>query len=137
MCYLATHPDKLDSDRRIQWQKVANLNAEEMATIVNLEYLGVSVSKKDGGSSRVLRFGRKKRKGTRKERESENQEYALARFQPLLADILEDLVAGNLPADQFPYVNPPEGGDSAGGYNVSRGGMHQGQLYWDSGRDQH
>ena len=123
MCYLATHPEKLDSDRRIQWQNAAKLQAEEMATILNLEYLGVVVSKKDRGSSRVLRFGRKKRKGTRKERENENQEYALARFQPLLADILEDLVAGNLTTEQFPYVNPQEGGDAAAGYNVSEVSM--------------
>ncbi|CAD7700025.1 unnamed protein product [Ostreobium quekettii] len=112
MCYLATHPDKLDSERRVQWQKLAGLHTEDMSTVLNLEYLGVPVSKKDAGSSRLLNFGRRKKRATRKERGESEQEFALARFQPLLAEVLEDLVSGSLPADQYPYINPPEGGQA-------------------------
>lgn len=46
MCYFATHPDKMDRDRRAQWQKLAQLRDEEMRTILQLENLGVSISKK-------------------------------------------------------------------------------------------
>ncbi|GMH46102.1 hypothetical protein BSKO_14066 [Bryopsis sp. KO-2023] len=114
MCYLATHPDKVDTDRRRQWQNTAQLRPEEMNTILHLEQLGVSITKKDGSS--LLSFGKKKKKATRKERESDklSQQYALARFQPLLVDLLESLVAGTLSTEAFPYVRPPTKEGSTG-----------------------
>ena len=44
MTYVATHPEKLDNNRRMQWMKLAKLSAEDMNMINNLEYLGVAVS---------------------------------------------------------------------------------------------
>lgn len=108
MCYLATHPEKLDSERRLQWQKIAQLKAEEMNTVLNLECLGVSILKKNGQS--ILNFVRKnKSNALRKDRlsGSEENQYALSRFQPELLDIIEKMCSDDLPENKYPYVNTP------------------------------
>eukprot|EP00210_Caulerpa_lentillifera_P003581 g3416.t1 len=115
MCYLATHPDKLDSERRLQWQKLAQLNTSEMETMLNLEYLGISVTKKDGTS--LLSFVRKnKSKGIRKGKVGDQyaQQYALEKFQPELSDIIEKLCTEELSVEEFPYTRPPPSGASSG-----------------------
>jgi len=108
MCYVATHPEKLDNNKRLQWMKLAKLTAEEMNAVDNLEYLGVAVSKREG---KGLTFGKKgRKKATRKERapaEGEEGQWELSRFQPLLRDIVEDHAKGVLSTDDFPYVLPP------------------------------
>lgn len=113
MCYLATHPDKLDSERRLQWQKLAQLNASEMDTMLNLEYLGISVTKKDGPS--LLNFVRKnKSKGIRKGKVGDQyaQQYALEKFQPELSDIIEKICADELATEEFPYLRTPSASNS-------------------------
>lgn len=64
MCYVATHPEKLDAAKQGQWQKLAGLTAEDMMTITNLEFIGVPVRKK--GKTTGLSFGRKRKKAVRK-----------------------------------------------------------------------
>lgn len=108
MCYVATHPEKLDNARRMQWMKLTKLGVEDMNVINNLEYLGVSVSKK--GSTSKLNFGAKKRKRpVRKEHDAEEgeEQWQLSRFQPILYDICEDMLKGELSQDEYPYVSPP------------------------------
>lgn len=46
--YIATHPEKLDTQKQLQWQKVASLSPQQMWAVCNLAYLGVAVSKKPG-----------------------------------------------------------------------------------------
>lgn len=48
MAYLATHPEKLDPVKRQQWQKVARLDNQDMATVCNLAFLNVTVMKQAG-----------------------------------------------------------------------------------------
>lgn len=48
MAYLATHPEKLDPVKRQQWQKVARLDNQDMATVCNLAFLNVAVMKQPG-----------------------------------------------------------------------------------------
>ena len=64
MCYVATHPEKLDAAKQSQWQKLAGLTAEDMTTITNLEFIGVPVRKKSKATG--LNFGRKRKKALRK-----------------------------------------------------------------------
>jgi hypothetical protein len=45
LCYLATHPEKLDATKHSQWAKLARLSANDMNTVCNLAYLGVAVMK--------------------------------------------------------------------------------------------
>lgn len=41
-------------------------------------------------------------------RPDKEEAYALSKFDPLLLDIVADLANKKLPADQFPYVKPPQ-----------------------------
>ena len=113
----ATHPEKLDNNRRLQWMKLAKLEAEEMHAIDNLEFLGVSVSKK--GSRSSLTFGaKKKRRSIRKEHNAAlegEEQWQLSRFQPMLFDLLQDALQGELSQSTYPYVSPPSARGSGGG----------------------
>lgn len=64
MCYAATHPEKMDAQKQVQWQKLAKLQAADMNTIINLEHLGVPVRKR--GKASGLSFGRKRKRAVRK-----------------------------------------------------------------------
>jgi hypothetical protein len=64
MCYCATHPEKLDATKQQQWQKLAMLSPEDMATITNLEFIGVPVRKRSKATG--LNFGRKRKRAVRK-----------------------------------------------------------------------
>lgn len=65
MCYAATHPEKLDAQKQSQWQKLARLREGDMATIINLEFLGVPVRKRGKGPTGLV-FGRKRKRAVRK-----------------------------------------------------------------------
>lgn len=107
MCYSATHLEKLDSTRQAQWQKVARLTPGDMACVTNLEYLGVPVRKRSKGGG--ISFGRKRRRAVRKDREQgeDEEQFALSRFVPMMAEVLEDAAAGKLSPDEYPYVRSP------------------------------
>jgi hypothetical protein len=47
--------------------------------------------------------GPRKKKATYRKREGSEQ-YTLARFDPVLLDVMEDAVAGKLNADEYPFV---------------------------------
>jgi hypothetical protein len=66
MCYVATHPEKMDATKSVQWQKLARLSLNEMNTITSLELLGVPVRKKAKPSG--LYFGVKRKRMVRKVR---------------------------------------------------------------------
>lgn len=107
MIYAASHPEKLDAAKRLQWMKLARLTEEDMNPVVNMEYMGVSVSKKQtGGFS--LKFGtRKNKRGLRKEKNQDEEVYDLARFCPMIQEVLEDLAKGELSKEEYPYVKEP------------------------------
>lgn len=109
MCYVATHPEKMDATKKSQWQKLARLTQSDMDAISNVGYLGVSVLKNTATSTapKVLNFVRKPKKTVRKQREGNEDGYQLGRVDPLLMDVIEDFVGGKLPADGYPYVVPP------------------------------
>lgn len=65
MCYVATHPEKMDATKEAQWRKLAKLSEDDMAAINNLEFLGVAVRKR--GTS-GLAFGRRRKRANRKVR---------------------------------------------------------------------
>ena len=117
MCYSATHQEKLDPTRASQWQKVARLSSASMSAITNLEYLGIPVCKRQRGALASLTFGRKRRKAVRKDREmgEDESQYALSRFVPVLAEVLENAVSGRLSQEEYPYVRPPGSPSAASG----------------------
>ena len=68
MCYVATHPEKLDESRADQWRKVTRLTPAQFAAVTNLEFLGVPVFKRNRAGG--LFFGRKRKRNVRKVRRS-------------------------------------------------------------------
>jgi syntaxin-binding protein 1 len=108
MCYVATHPEKLDEQRAEQWRKVTRLTPQQFAAVSNLEYLGVPVYKRASSGSGLF-FNRKRKRNVRKDREGAQTEeqWELSRFYPLLQDIFEDMAAGRLSSDEYPYVRQP------------------------------
>ena len=92
--------------------KLAKLSAEDMNMINNLEYLGVAVSKR-GAKSALSFASKRKKRSIRKEHgalEGEEQ-WQLSRFQPIVYDIFEDMLKGELSQDEYPYVIQPSGGN--------------------------
>lgn len=123
MSYLATHPEKLDPVKKQQWAKLARLDAQDMDTVCNLAYLNVAVMKQPGSqASKGLSFslrGPRKKKATYRKREGRggaDEQYTLARFDPVLLDVMEDAVAGKLSQDEYPYIRETNGaaGDEYG-----------------------
>ncbi|CAK0753523.1 hypothetical protein CVIRNUC_002227 [Coccomyxa viridis] len=107
MCYAATHPEKMDQQKQVQWQKLAKLQPADMATIINLEHLGVPVRKR--GKASGLSFGRKRKRAVRKDRDAgeDEKQFKLSRFMPVLQEVLEDLATNALPEHEYPYVSAP------------------------------
>ncbi|KAH7352483.1 hypothetical protein KP509_19G048300 [Ceratopteris richardii] len=107
MIYAASHPEKMDAAKRLQWMKLARLTEEDMNPVVNMDYMGVSVSKKES-SGFSIKFGtRKNKRGLRKERNQDDEVYDLSRFSPMIQEILEELASGKLSKDEYPYVKEP------------------------------
>jgi len=67
MCYVATHPEKLDEQRAEQWRKVTRLTPQQFAAVSNLEYLGVPVFKRASSGSGLF-FNRKRKRNIRRVR---------------------------------------------------------------------
>lgn len=56
------------------------------------------------GLSFGLRSNPRKKKATYRKKQGADDNYTLARFDPVLLDVLEDAVAGKLNQDEYPYV---------------------------------
>ncbi|XP_024530401.1 SNARE-interacting protein KEULE [Selaginella moellendorffii] len=110
MIYAATHPEKLDESKKQQWMKLARLSDGDMAAVSNLEYLGLSVSKKQSGGF-ALKFSKNKNL-YRKERNQDEEVWKHSRFTPLLQELVEDMEKGKLSLEDYPYVKGPSEGTS-------------------------
>mmetsp|Transcript_8158 Transcript_8158/g.30100 ORF Transcript_8158/g.30100 Transcript_8158/m.30100 type:complete len:632 (+) Transcript_8158:183-2078(+) len=103
MCYVSTHPEKLDSSKRSMWTKIAALSNNDLNTIMNLENLGVAVSKTSGSKS-FFKRRKDKEKALRKVAKAE-AEWELARFQPEIQALIESMAAGALPGEEYSSLN--------------------------------
>lgn len=114
MAYIATHPEKLDPVKRQQWQKLARLDDQDMAAVCNLAFLNVAVMKQPGAQPKGLSFGLKPKKAKKTYRRREGaagqEQYALARFDPVLLDVCEEALGNKLSQDEYPYVRAPADG---------------------------
>lgn len=66
MCYVITHPEKMDDAKQQQWQRLSHLTDMDMNSINNLELLGVPVKKRGTSKGIGLTFGRKRKRAVRK-----------------------------------------------------------------------
>lgn len=107
MIYAVTHPEKFDSTKQLQWRQLAQVTVDDMSAVTNMEYLGISVSKKHG-SGFSLKFGnRKKNSALRKERDDGEKAWELSRFYPVIEELIENLAKGELSRDEYPFVKDP------------------------------
>lgn len=107
MIYAVTHPEKFDATKQVQWRQLAQLTVDDMNAVKNMEYLGISVSKKHA-SGFSLKFGnRKKNLAVRKERDNGEKVWELSRFSPVLEELIENLAKGELSMDEYPVLRDP------------------------------
>ncbi|KAH9000092.1 Sec1-like protein [Lactarius akahatsu] len=83
-----------DEDRRRLYQH-ARLTRPEMDAVNALVHLGVRIGRMPGDKDLRLRIKQKK---------SNEEEYELSRYKPLLRTVVEDQVSGRLDPAAFPYV---------------------------------
>jgi syntaxin-binding protein 1 len=101
-----------DEDRRRLYQH-ARLSMAEQDAVNALVFLGVRISRSAGD-----RDTKRKLKG----RPSQDEEYELSRFKPVLRTVLEDHNNGRLDASLFPYVkDAPVSASAASGGSLRSG----------------
>lgn len=111
LCYTATHPEKLDEARAQQWQAASGMSEGDVRASANLEFLGVPALRRarPTADDQASSLARRRRKAQRKERDGfEEQKYDLERFVPRVAELLDDAATGQLPEDEYPWVEPPD-----------------------------
>jgi syntaxin-binding protein 1 len=88
--------------------QLAGLSADDMIAVSNMRCLCGHDSKKSSAGGFTLKFDlRKKRHGIRKERIGEESKWMLSRFYPILEELIEKLSKGELPKDEYHYLNDP------------------------------
>uniref|UniRef100_A0A0E0P6F2 SNARE-interacting protein KEULE n=1 Tax=Oryza rufipogon TaxID=4529 RepID=A0A0E0P6F2_ORYRU len=108
MVYAAINPDKTRSDKGAKLMQLAGLSADDMIAVSNMRCLCGHDSKKSSAGGFTLKFDlRKKRHGIRKERIGEESKWMLSRFYPILEELIEKLSKGELPKDEYHYLNDP------------------------------
>ncbi|KAG0496023.1 hypothetical protein HPP92_000714 [Vanilla planifolia] len=115
MIYAFVYPEKFEGDKGVKLMKLAKLTAEDMSTVTNLKYLGGLDTKKTSGGSFSLKFdAQKKKHAARKEREDDEETWQLSRFYPIIEELVEKLIKGELSRKDYPYMNEPTPTKQAG-----------------------
>ncbi|CAL9089776.1 unnamed protein product [Musa acuminata var. zebrina] len=108
MIYAATYPEKFEGDKGMKLMQLAKLSPDDMKAVNNLMYLGQIDSKKASGAGFSLKFDvQKKKQAARKEKNDEEETWALSRFYPVIEELIEKLSKGELSKDEYPYINNP------------------------------
>ncbi|XP_074317771.1 SNARE-interacting protein KEULE isoform X2 [Silene latifolia] len=105
MVYAAVYPEKFES-KGSTLMKLANLSPDDMNAVNNMSFLGTPPEPKKS-SMAILKFDNKKKHAVRMERTGEETAWQLSRFYPLIEDLVEKLVKGSLPKDEYPCLNDP------------------------------
>eukprot|EP00935_MAST-01C_sp_MAST-1C-sp1_P002343 g2343.t1 len=97
---------------KVVHQKHPNIveNGKEEAALLNLQHLGVTLQR-SGGRKSQSKAALKKAKA----RAMEEGGYSLSRFVPVIKEMTQNLVQGELSESAFPYVVPPPEGSSKRG----------------------
>nr|AQX44190.1 SNARE-interacting protein KEULE [Apostasia odorata] len=108
MIYGCVYPEKFDGDKGVKLMQLAKMSTEDMNTVANLKFLGGLDTKKTSGGSFSLKFdAQKKKHAARKEREDEEEAWQLSRFYPMIEELIEKLNKGELPKNDYPFMNEP------------------------------
>ncbi|KAM0015832.1 putative sec1-like protein [Helianthus debilis subsp. tardiflorus] len=116
MIYALADPENFTGEKATKLMEMANLPPEDMKIIENMRLLeGPKVVKeeKKGG---FLHFERKTKKALRKDRQGEEETWALFRFFPVIEELIEKIEKHELPKDEYPCMNEPSSGLGAAGH---------------------
>ncbi|XP_074264882.1 SNARE-interacting protein KEULE-like isoform X2 [Silene latifolia] len=105
MIYAAIYPEKFES-KGLTLMKIAKLSPDDMTAVNNMSFLGTPSETKKS-SLGILKFDNKKKHGVRKQRIGEETAWQLSRFYPMIEELIEKLVKGALPKDEYPCLNDP------------------------------
>ncbi|XP_078440805.1 SNARE-interacting protein KEULE-like [Wolffia australiana] len=108
MIYASIYPEKFEGDKGIKLMQLARLSSDDMNAVNNMKFLGGSDGKKTTTSTFSLKFDlAKKKHAARKERQEEEGTWQLARFYPMVEELIEKLSKGELPKDEYPSMSDP------------------------------
>jgi len=94
MMYIVSQEGIKDEDRRRLFD-LAGIAANEQLCFLNLANLNVAIS----------RASKAKKKAKKKDnKKPDDVPFELSRFTPAVKDVVEDMIAGQLPNDRFPYI---------------------------------
>ncbi|KAM1037445.1 hypothetical protein ACFX15_031603 [Malus domestica] len=88
--------------------KLAKLSPNDMNAVNNMRLLGGAPDTQKSTGAFSLKFDiHKKKRGARKERPSEGETWQLARFYPIIEELVENLSKGELSKEDYPCLNDP------------------------------
>ncbi|KAK9270270.1 hypothetical protein L1049_025847 [Liquidambar formosana] len=109
MIYAAIYPEKFEGEKGLKMMQLAKLSSDDMNAVNNMRLLeGSSDAKKSSIGAFSLKFDVHKRKhAARKDRTGEQETWQLSRFYPMIEELIEKLVKGELPKNDYPCMNDP------------------------------
>ncbi|KAL5541049.1 hypothetical protein UlMin_042622 [Ulmus minor] len=109
MILAAIYPEKIEGEKGENLMKLAKLQPDDMNAVNNLRLLGAaSDAKKSSMSPFSLKFDmHKKKRAFRKERPSEEEQWQLSRFYPIIEELIEKLSKRELSKEDYPCLNDP------------------------------
>nr|GEX25194.1 protein transport Sec1a-like [Tanacetum cinerariifolium] len=116
MIYALADPEKFEGDKGKQLMELANLSRMDMMIIDNMRLLeGPPKPKKPEKGGGFLNKFSKEKNALRKDKQGEEESWALFRFYPVLEELLEKIEKNELPKDEFQCLNEPNSSTSGVG----------------------
>ncbi|XP_070676589.1 SNARE-interacting protein KEULE-like isoform X2 [Malus domestica] len=108
MILAAIYPEKFEGEKGLNLMKLAKLSPNDMNAVNNMRLLGGAPDTQKSTGAFSLKFDiHKKKRGARKERPSEGETWQLARFYPIIEELVENLSKGELSKEDYPCLNDP------------------------------
>ncbi|CAA6664193.1 unnamed protein product [Spirodela intermedia] len=96
MIYASIYPEKFEGDKGLKLMQLARLSSDDMNAVNNMKFLGAQIARRQ-----------LKKHAARKERHDQEGTWQLARFYPMIEELIEKLSKGELPKDEYPCMNDP------------------------------
>ncbi|XP_076930839.1 protein transport Sec1a-like [Bidens hawaiensis] len=106
MIYALADPENFQGEKAASLLEMANLPHEDMMIIDNMRLLeGPPKQVKEEKKGGFHMFDKKTQKALRKDRQGEEETWALFRFFPVIEELIEKIEKHDLPKGEFPCIN--------------------------------
>ena len=112
LCYVSSHPGKIDEAEKKRWIRETGLTMSDMSILENLELLGLKI-RKDASTSSFFSNSSKSLRPKVLERSGAGSDWDLFRFLPMMAGLVRELDAGTLDATEYPIIGSTAGAAAA------------------------